>query len=63
MPPAGGPGKKAFIVGINYRGQRAELRGCINDAQCMEYMLRTRFGFSQENILLMTEDIRDPSRL
>ena len=36
MPPAGGPKKKAFICGINYYGTRSQLKGCINDAKCME---------------------------
>ncbi|PSC73732.1 metacaspase-1 isoform X2 isoform B [Micractinium conductrix] len=63
MPPAGGSGrKKAFIVGINYFGTSAQLRGCINDAKCMEYLLKTKFGFKQENILMMTDDCPDPMR-
>ena len=33
MPPAGGPRRKAVIVGINYFGTSAQLRGCINDAR------------------------------
>jgi hypothetical protein len=24
--------RKALLIGINYRGQRSELRGCVNDA-------------------------------
>jgi metacaspase-1 len=63
MPPPGGNNKrKAMIVGINYFGTRSKLNGCINDAKCMEYMLLHRFGFKQENILLMTDDHPDPLR-
>ncbi|KAL4438686.1 hypothetical protein ABPG77_006290 [Micractinium sp. CCAP 211/92] len=64
MPPAGTSGgrKKAFIVGINYFGTSAQLRGCINDAKCMEYLLKSKFGFKQENILMMTDDCPDPLR-
>lgn len=64
MPPAGaGAGKKkALIVGINYFRTSAELRGCINDAKCMEYLLKSKFGFRQENILMMTDDHPDPLR-
>lgn len=28
-------------------GSSAQLRGCINDAKCMEYMLKSKFGFKQ----------------
>lgn len=45
MPPAGGGTKKALIIGCNYPGTQSQLRGCINDAQCMEFMLKTKFGF------------------
>lgn len=64
MPPAATSGgrKKAFIVGINYFGTSAQLRGCINDAKCMDYLLKTKFGFKQENILMMTDDCPDPLR-
>lgn len=63
MPPPGGATKKALIVGINYRGTSCALNGCINDAKCMEYMLRTKFGFRPENVLIMTDDMPDPMRL
>ena len=62
MPPAGGPRKRAFICGINYLGSNARLSGCINDAKCMEYLLKSKFGFSQEQILLMCDDHPDPMR-
>jgi metacaspase-1 len=33
--------KKALCIGINYRGQRNELRGCINDAKAVrEFLIR-----------------------
>jgi hypothetical protein len=31
MPPAGGSKLRALLVGINYTGTRARLRGCHND--------------------------------
>lgn len=61
MPGAGGK-RKAFICGINYTGSGSQLRGCINDAKCMEYLLKTKFGFQQENILMMTDEVPDPLR-
>lgn len=46
---------KALIVGINYRGTRSALRGCINDAKNMMSMLIER-GVLEENITLLTDD-------
>ena len=62
MPPPGGPRKKALIVGINYFGTSAQLRGCINDARCMHYLLVHRLGFREDQILFMTDDHPDTSR-
>jgi metacaspase-1 len=41
MFPPGGR-KKALIIGIAYRGTDSQLNGCINDANCMKYMLTTK---------------------
>ncbi|GAB4823694.1 hypothetical protein N2152v2_010740 [Parachlorella kessleri] len=60
MPPASGK-KKALLCGCNYFGTSAQLNGCINDAKCMEYLLRTKFGFG-EHILLMVDNHTDPLR-
>lgn len=38
------------------------LSGCINDAKCMEYLLKSKFGFAQDQILLMCDDHPDPMR-
>ncbi|BBN17812.1 metacaspase-1 [Marchantia polymorpha subsp. ruderalis] len=59
-PPHPGGQKKAVIVGICYRSTRYELKGCINDANCMKYMLLNRFQFPESSILMLTEDERDP---
>ena len=47
--------KKAVIVGILYRYSRHELKGCINDAKCMRYLLINKFHFPQESILKLTD--------
>lgn len=47
--------KKAVLVGINYRGQRHELRGCVNDMTNVRNYLLSR-GYLQQNIKLMTDD-------
>ena len=46
--------KKAVIVGILYRYSQHELKGCINDAKCMRYLLINKFHFPQESILMLT---------
>lgn len=38
--------KRALIVGINYPGTDSELRGCVNDANNMEALLMSQFGFT-----------------
>ena len=34
--------RRALLIGINYTGQRGELRGCVNDVRCMEFLLTTK---------------------
>ncbi|GHP06976.1 hypothetical protein PPROV_000572000 [Pycnococcus provasolii] len=48
--------RKALIVGINYVGQRGELGGCCNDANCLQHLFTTKFGLPQENIVRLTDD-------
>lgn len=51
--------KKALIVGINYTGTGNDLRGCINDANNVEFMLKNRFGFTNIKKLLEREATTD----
>lgn len=61
--PRGGAGvvpngrHKSLLIGINYHGTRAELRGCINDAKNMQNLLR-RNGFPDDgsHMLLLTDE-------
>lgn len=55
--------KKALLVGINYIGKRGELGGCINDVRNQMDQLINQFGFPEENIMLLTEDQDDDSKL
>ncbi|KAF8103448.1 hypothetical protein N665_0188s0384 [Sinapis alba] len=50
--------KKAVLIGINYPGTKAELRGCVNDVRRMHKCLVDRFGFLEGNIteLIDTDD-------
>jgi hypothetical protein len=54
--------KRAVICGISYRGTPIELKGCLNDAKCMSYLLTSKFHFPESAILVLTEDQVDPRR-
>lgn len=51
--------KRALIVGCNYPGSSAPLRGCVNDAHTMRALLVEHFGFDPADITLMLDT--DPS--
>ena len=59
MPPANalsGPRKRAVLVGCNYASTpSASLQGCINDASCLRYLLLSRFGFQDDDIVLLLD--------
>lgn len=46
--------KRAVLVGISYAGRQYELKGTVNDVNCMRYMLTEKFGFPAECILVLT---------
>ncbi|CAJ1978372.1 unnamed protein product [Sphenostylis stenocarpa] len=50
--------KKAVLIGINYPGTKAELRGCINDVWRMHRCLVERYGFSEDNITVLIDTDR-----
>ncbi|XVE99024.1 hypothetical protein REPUB_Repub03eG0160900 [Reevesia pubescens] len=47
--------KKAVLIGCNYPGTKAELKGCINDVIRMYKCLTERYGFSEENITILID--------
>lgn len=52
-----GNDKAALVIGINYTGhQHGVLRGCINDTQKIVNFLKSRCGFLDENIIILTDD-------
>lgn len=55
--------KKALCIGINYVGQKEELRGCINDANNMKRFLSAQFGYKEEDMVILTDDARDPRQI
>lgn len=54
--------KRAVICGISYAGSRNQLKGCVNDANCMKYMLIHNFKFPESSIIMLTEEEKDPLR-
>ncbi|KAI2469182.1 caspase domain-containing protein [Annulohypoxylon bovei var. microspora] len=52
--------RKALLVGINYFGQRGQLRGCINDVRNMSSYLNEHFGYKREDMVILTDDQQNP---
>ncbi|GKV37858.1 hypothetical protein SLEP1_g45830 [Rubroshorea leprosula] len=48
-------GKKALLIGCNYPGTKAELKGCINDVRRMYKCLVDRYGFYEEDITVLID--------
>lgn len=47
--------RRALLIGINYRGTKSELRGCINDIKDIrKYLLKQ--GYKKEEITILTDD-------
>uniref|UniRef100_A0A0D6QYL0 Uncharacterized protein n=1 Tax=Araucaria cunninghamii TaxID=56994 RepID=A0A0D6QYL0_ARACU len=61
-PPSSHGKKRAVVCGISYRYSRHELKGCLNDAKCMKYLLINKFKFPEPSILMLTEEEGDPLR-
>lgn len=47
--------KKAVLIGCNYQGTKAELKGCINDVRRMHRCLVERYGFSEDDITILID--------
>ncbi|KIY48455.1 hypothetical protein FISHEDRAFT_43361 [Fistulina hepatica ATCC 64428] len=54
--------KRAVCVGINYRGQDHELKGCVNDAENVRRFLIDHSGFKREDILLLSDKHGSPNK-
>jgi hypothetical protein len=52
--------RKALLIGINYFGQRGQLRGCINDVKNMSTYLNQHFGYKREDMVILTDDQQNP---
>lgn len=53
--------KKALLIGINYFGTDSELNGCINDVHNMGQFLVERYGFNQQDFVVLTDDQQSPA--
>ncbi|OTB07654.1 hypothetical protein M426DRAFT_317960 [Hypoxylon sp. CI-4A] len=51
--------RKALLIGINYFGQKGELRGCINDTKNVSQFLIERYGYKREDMIILTDDQHD----
>ncbi|CAA0818059.1 Metacaspase-4 [Striga hermonthica] len=47
--------RRAVLIGCNYPGTKAELRGCINDVQRMYSCLIERYGYSADDITVLID--------
>ncbi|KAF8839756.1 hypothetical protein BDN67DRAFT_904957 [Paxillus ammoniavirescens] len=52
--------KKALCIGINYTGQRRELRGCINDIKNVRRFLTSQWGFKDGDIVMLMDETTNP---
>lgn len=55
--------RKALIIGINYIGTQNQLRGCINDAHNIFNFLTSMYGYSPDDIVMLTDDQTDMVRV
>ncbi|KAI5293821.1 Ca(2+)-dependent cysteine protease [Ascosphaera acerosa] len=52
--------RKALLIGINYIGQKGQLKGCINDVKNMSSYLNQHYGYAREDMVLLTDDQQNP---
>lgn len=53
--------KKALLIGINYPGTAAELRGCVNDVMLMKDVITEQYGFDE--VKIVTDNDATTSRI
>ncbi|KAH0838887.1 putative metacaspase [Lanmaoa asiatica] len=55
--------KKALCIGINYLGQKRELRGCINDIKNVKRFLTRQWGFKEGDIVMLMDQTTNPRQM
>jgi len=59
QPLARGGKRRALLIGVNYFGTQAELRGCINDVHNLRSLLVETFGWDHGCIRTLTDDCHE----
>ncbi|XBW35836.1 hypothetical protein QEN19_001408 [Hanseniaspora menglaensis] len=57
------PRRKALLIGINYFNTSNELKGCISDALRVNQFLTSKCGYSQDDVVILRDDVRDNLRV
>ena len=47
-----------ILIGINYKGTKHELKGCINDVKLMENFFIKYLNIKKKNIIILTDDTK-----
>ncbi|XP_068639064.1 metacaspase-1-like [Aristolochia californica] len=55
--------KRAVLCGVSYRFRKCELKGTANDVNCMRTLLRDKFSFPDNCILVLSEDEKNPLQI
>ncbi|CAO3692819.1 unnamed protein product [Rhizopus stolonifer] len=55
--------KRALLIGINYFGTSAELKGCINDVHNIRDFLTTMYSFRVDDMVILTDDQQNPQSI
>ncbi|RCH84944.1 Ca(2+)-dependent cysteine protease [Rhizopus azygosporus] len=55
--------KRALLIGINYFGTSAELKGCINDVHNIKDFLITLYNFRADDMVILTDDQQNPQNI
>lgn len=56
VPPGSVGNKRALLIGINYVGQKGELKACHNDVNNMKQFLMDVHGFQERDMLILVDD-------
>lgn len=56
VPPGNVGNKRALLIGINYTGQKGELKACHNDVKNMKDFLMDVHGFDERDMLILMDD-------
>ncbi|CAG9460983.1 unnamed protein product [Pedinophyceae sp. YPF-701] len=54
------PRRRAVLIGCNYNGTRHQLGGCVNDAKFLHFLLVSKFGFPESDMVLLQDGAQDP---